>query len=225
MQIARQVTCSVCKGTGADTGGLEECDQCHGSGQIVKERQSGASVFREISTCRKCGGKGSIVKKPCGECRGRGYVEKTKELSVKIPHGAYSGYAIKKEGEGAPGKDLPGDLYVVIDVEKHAVFERHEDDLYRREEIPFTLAALGGRMETFDLEGNPYELEIPEGTQTGMISKIEGKGIPHLEREGRGDEYVVLKVVTPTDLSETQKELLKKFQKLESDRLREVGGR
>jgi molecular chaperone DnaJ len=213
--LARRETCPACKGTGAEPGGLKECDQCHGSGEIVNERRSGSSVFREIKTCKKCGGRGSIVTKPCDGCKGEGFVEKTKEIPVEIPAGTPSGYAIKVEGEGDPGKDLPGDLYIVVTVARHPIFERHEDDLYRQQEIPFTVAALGGEIETVDLEGNPYKLDIPEGTQTGTVVKIEGKGVPHLGREGKGDGFVVTKVVTPTNLSESQKELLREFQALE----------
>jgi molecular chaperone DnaJ len=214
-RLVRKETCPVCKGKGAEEGGLKECDQCHGSGQIVNERRSGSSVFREIRTCRKCRGRGSLIEKPCGERKGQGFVEKIKEIPVTIPPGAYDGFAIKVEGEGERGKDLPGDRYVVVNVAKHAIFERHEDHLYRQEEIPFTLAALGGQRETIDPEGSPFTLDIPEGTQTGTVFKIEGRGIPHLGREGRGDQFVVVKVMTPTGLSEHQKELLREFQKAE----------
>lgn len=215
IRLPRTEDCPVCKGTGAGPDGLEECDQCHGSGQIVNEKRSGSTVFREIRTCKKCRGTGSVVVKPCGECKGRGLIEKIKEIQVKVPQGADSGYAIKVAGEGEPGKDLPGDLHVVVNIAKHPVFERREDDIYREEEIPFTLAALGGKIKTVDLEGNRHELDIPEGTQNGTVLKIEGKGIPHLSGEGQGDEYVAIKVMTPTNLSDKQKELLGEFQKLE----------
>jgi len=215
VRLAETETCPVCKGSGAEQGGLEKCDACQGSGQIVNERRSGSSVYREIRVCRKCDGKGTIVVKPCKECDGRGFIEKPREISVTIPPGAYTGYAIKLEGEGEPGKTKRGDLYVVVDVARHPVFERHEDDLYRQEGIPFSLAALGGDTETADLEGSRHTLHIPEGTQTGEVLKIEGKGLPHLGREGRGDQYVVVRVVTPTGLKDRQKELLREFREIE----------
>ncbi len=217
IRLPKTEVCPVCKGTGAEPDGLKECDQCHGSGQIVDERRSGSTVFRQIRTCKKCGGKGSIITKPCAECKGQGFIEKIKEIPVKVPPGANSGYAIKIEGEGERGKDLPGDLYIVVDIAKHPVFERQEDDIYREEEIPFTLAALGGVKETSDLEGNRHRLDIPEGTQNGTVLKIEGKGIRHLDVDGKGDEYVAIKVMTPTNLSQEQKELLREFQRLEED--------
>ncbi len=218
VQLANGETCPVCKGTGAEAGGLQECDQCHGSGQIVSERRSGSSVYREIRTCRKCGGKGTVVVTPCHECNGRGFIEKTRKIAVRIPPGSPSGYVIKVEGEGQPGEGLPGDLYVVVAIAKHPTFERHEDDLYREEEIPLTVAALGGIVETVDLEGETHGLDIPEGTQSGTILRLEGKGVPHLGREGRGDAYVLIKVRTPTDLNEHQKRLLREFQALELHR-------
>ncbi|WP_028895583.1 J domain-containing protein [Syntrophorhabdus aromaticivorans] len=214
VRLPRREVCPVCRGTGAEPDGLQECDQCHGTGQIINERRSGSSVFREIRTCRKCGGKRSIVTKSCGECEGRGVIEKIKEISITVPPGADTGYAIKVEGEGEHGKDVPGDLYVVIDVAKHPVFERHGDDLYREQEISFTIAALGGVIETTDLESNRMNLEIPEGTQTGTVLKVEGKGMPHLGGEGTGDQYVVVRVTVPTNLNEKQKELLRQFQKI-----------
>ncbi len=213
--ISKMEVCPVCKGTGAAPGGLEECDQCGGSGQIITEQRKGSTVRQDIRTCRKCGGMGTIVARPCAACKGTGFVEKTKEVSVMIPPGAFSGYAIMIKGEGATNNHIPGDLYIVVQIKKHASFERHEDDLYMEKEIPFTLAALGGATETLDLQGNPFTVTIPEGTQTGAILRIEGKGIPHLGREGRGDVYVLIKVVTPTNLDRTQKELLRRFQERE----------
>jgi molecular chaperone DnaJ len=216
LRLAKEETCPVCKGKGAEEGGLKECDECHGSGQTVNERRSGSSVFREIRTCRKCDGRGSLIVKPCHECEGRGFVKKIKEIRITIPPGAYEGFAIKVEGEGEQGRDLPGNLYIVVRIAKHPVFERHDDHIYREAEISFTLAALGGEIESMDLEGNTVKVAIPEGTQAGTIFKIEGRGIPHLGGEGRGDEFVVVKVMTPTGLNEHQKELLRAFQKLEA---------
>jgi len=199
VELPRAEPCSACNGTGAEANGLSQCPSCGGTGQIVSERRSGYSVFRQISTCSKCGGKGVI--------------EKKQEITVKIPAGADTGYSIRVEGEGEKGEGLPGDLYVVLNVEKHPVFERHGDDIYLQQEVSFTTAVLGGEIKVPALEGE-LKLDIPEGTQTGAVFRIEDEGIPHLDCRGRGDEYVVVKVVTPTNLSRKEKELLREFQKL-----------
>jgi len=213
VELPETEQCQACSGSGAEPDGLAQCESCSGTGQIVKEQRSGYSVFCQLSVCGKCRGKGKVVTKPCKECGGKGIIEKTKEIRVKIPAGADSGYKIRIEGEGERGEDLPGDLYVVLNVEKHPVFERHGDDIYLQKEIAFTIAALGGKVEVPALN-NTLKLDIPEGTQTGTVFRIENKGIPHLDGWGRGDEYIIVKVVTPTNLSRKEKELLKEFQRL-----------
>jgi len=212
-ELPRTEPCSACNGTGAEANGLSQCPSCGGTGQIVSERRSGYSVFRQISTCGKCGGRGKVVKQRCKECDGKGVIEKKQEITVKIPTGADTGYSIRVEGEGEKSEGLPGDLYVVLTVEKHPVFERHGDDIYLQQEIAFTTAVLGGEIKVPALEGE-LKLDIPEGTQTGAVFRIEDEGIQHIDRRGRGDEYVVVKVVTPTNLSRKEKELLREFEKL-----------
>jgi len=213
IELPRVEQCPACSGTGAEADGLERCSSCQGTGQIVREQRSGYSVFRQISVCTKCHGRGHVVKKPCKECEGKGVIERTKEIKVTIPAGADSGYSIRVEGEGEKGEDLPGDLYVVLQLEKHPVFERHGDDIYLQQEIAFTTAALGGKVEVAGLNGN-LNLDVPEGTQTGAIFRIDGEGMPRLRGYGRGDEYVIVKVLTPTNLSRKEKELLREFQRL-----------
>jgi molecular chaperone DnaJ len=181
------------------------------TGQIVMEQKSGLGIFRQISFCPKCKGKGKIIKAPCRECGGKGVLEKPKDIAIKIPAGTDTGHIIKVEGEGEEGKDLPGDLYIVIEVIKHPAFERHGDDIYMQKEIALTTAALGGEIDVSNLEGKPVRLDIPEGTQTGSLFRIDGQGIKHLEGPGKGDEYVMVKVMTPTNLTERQKQLLREF--------------
>ncbi|OGO07440.1 MAG: molecular chaperone DnaJ [Chloroflexi bacterium RBG_13_60_13] len=205
--------CSACGGTGAQPGGLVDCRRCRGTGQIVMEQRSGYSVIRQITVCGDCRGRGKTVKKACKECRGKGIGEKTKEISVDIPAGCDTGYRIRVDGEGAEGDDLPGDLYIVIDTERDPVFERHGDDVYLQKEISFTTASLGGQVDVPGLEGS-LKLDIPEGTQTGAVLRITGEGIPGLNGHGRGDEYVIVKVVVPTKLSRREKELLRELETL-----------
>jgi molecular chaperone DnaJ len=213
IEIPREEPCPACGGAGAESDSLSQCPSCGGTGQVVREQRSGFSVFRQISTCDKCGGRGKIIKERCKQCDGKGVIEKKQEITVKIPAGADTGYSIRIEGEGERGEGLPGDLYVVLNVQKHPIFERHGDDIYLQQEIDFATAALGGEIKVPALEGE-QKLDVPEGTQTGAALRIENKGIQHLERRGKGDEYVVVKVVTPTNLSSKEKELLKEFEKL-----------
>jgi len=215
LDLSRLERCPACGGAGAKSGGAEECDVCHGTGQRVVEQRSAYSVVRQISACSNCGGKGKIVTQPCDECEGKGVVQRSKEIPVHIPQGADTGYRIRVEGEGEPGAEgtLPGDLYVILQVREHPLFERHGDDVYVMREISFPQAALGGEVDDIPgLEEN-LKLEIPEGAQTGAVFRILNQGIPHLDHPGRGDEYVVVKVVTPANLTEQQKELLRQFER------------
>jgi len=216
VELPRAETCTDCGGTGAKEGGLVQCEGCRGTGQILREQRSGYSVFRQITICIKCRGKGKVVKEACETCAGKGIIEKTKELEVRIPPGADTGHRIRIEGEGERGEGLPGDLYVVLNVEKHPIFERHGDDVYLEQEISLTTAALGGEIEVPGLDGD-LSVEIPEGTQTGTVFRIADSGIPHLDAYGRGDEYVMVKVVTPTNLSKEEKELLREFARLRQE--------
>jgi molecular chaperone DnaJ len=209
--------CSACSGSGAEAGGLERCTSCQGTGQIVREQRSGYSVFRQITVCGGCHGQGKVVKKGCKECKGKGVIEKAKEIKVTIPPGANTGYQIKVEGEGERNEGLPGDLYVVLHVEKHPVFERHGDDVYLQQDIVFTTAALGGTIEVAGLYGN-LNLDIPAETQTGTTFRIDGEGMPRLNGYGKGDQYVMVKVLTPQNLTKKEKELLKELDRLQKEK-------
>jgi molecular chaperone DnaJ len=222
IEIPRLETCRACNGTGAKKDGLKHCEACRGSGQLVTEQRSGYAVIRQITTCGKCKGRGKIILDRCDECKGKGSREKIEEITVQIPKGAAAGHSIRVAGEGEPGTDgaESGDLYVVLDVEKHPIFERHGDDIYVIKEIELPQAALGEELDDIPgLEGD-LKIHVPSGTQNGAVLRIAHKGIPHLSNHGRGDEYVVLKVVTPTGLSKEEKELLKKFQDLRKQRSR-----
>jgi molecular chaperone DnaJ len=221
IEIPKVEKCSACGGTGAETGGLEDCRRCRGTGQIVMEQRSGYSVIRQIMVCADCRGKGRIVKKACKECKGKGLTEKTKRIAVNIAAGADTGHSIRVEGEGEGSDGLPGDLYIVLDVAEHPLFERHGADVYTQKEISFTTAALGGSVDVPSLDGD-LKLDISEGTQTGAVFRITGEGIPHLDGHGKGDEYVIVKVVTPANLNRHEKELLREFKTL---RQKSGGGR
>jgi molecular chaperone DnaJ len=220
INLPRREVCPACRGTGAKEGGLIQCQSCHGSGQKILEQRSGYFISRQITTCSSCKGKGKIITDPCEQCGGQGILEKVRQISVQIPKGADTGYSIRIEGEGEQGDEMtePGDLYIVLEVQKHPIFERHGDDIFTTKEIGFPLAALGGKIDDIpSLEGN-LELEIFAGTQTGTLFRVMDKGIPHLANSGRGDLYVITKVITPTDLSEKEQELLREFDKIRKQR-------
>ncbi len=214
VELPKAPTCSSCKGTGAQPEGLETCRRCQGTGQIVREHRSGYGVVRQIAGCGECQGRGKTVKKACKDCRGKGVVETKKDLRISVPAGADSGYNVRVEGEGEASADgLPGDLYIVIDVERHPLFERHGDDVYIQHDISFATAALGGEVHVPGLSGD-LKVDIAEGSQTGTVIRVSGQGMPRLGKRGRGDQYVVLRVVTPTDLTREEKELLRHFESL-----------
>jgi molecular chaperone DnaJ len=214
IEIPRVSACSSCSGTGAQADGLETCRKCGGKGQIVSEHRSGYGVVRQIAGCGECHGRGRTVKKPCKDCEGKGVVETSKEFKISITAGADTGYSVREEGEGEPGRDgLSGDLYIVVNVERHPLFERHGDDIYLQHDISFVTAALGGQAHVPGLGGD-VRVDIAEGTQTGAVARVPGRGMPRLGKRGRGDQYVVLRVVTPTYLTREEKELLQQFQEL-----------
>lgn len=218
IKVNKTKLCSSCQGSGAKEGGLMSCHHCGGSGQIIREQRTGYGVLRQISACNHCHGKGRIVKESCPDCQGKGFIEEVREITVSIPKGADSGYGIKIEGEGEMGGDIamPGDLYIMLKVDKHPVFERHGDDIYMTKEISFTQAALGGTIEDIPGLYGTLKLEIPEGTQTGAIFRIDEEGMPRMNGYGKGDQYVMVKVVTPQNLTEKEKWLLSEFARLQA---------
>lgn len=214
VELPKTVACSSCNGIGAQPDGLETCRRCQGTGQIIREQRTGYSLVRQITVCGECRGRAKIIKKACEECEGKGIIETRKELRITIPAGADSGYSVVVEGEGEVSVDgPPGDLYIVLNVERHPIFERNGDDVYVQHDISFTTAALGGQVQVPGLKGS-LKVDIAEGAQTGTVIRIPGQGMPRLGKRGRGDQYVVVRVVTPTNLSQEEKELLRRFENL-----------
>ena len=182
----------------------DSCPACHGSG---------AKPGTAPVTCRSCGGAGRVLTDPCKECRGEGRIPTEKTLSVNIPAGVDTESHLRISGDGEAGMQggSPGDLYVVIHVQDHPVFERREDHLVCTVSISFSQAALGAQIKVSTLEGDePFT--IPEGTQTGSRFRLKGKGIPHLNGHGRGDLYVFVRVVTPTKLTREQRQVLEQLE-------------
>ncbi|HKL48057.1 MAG TPA: DnaJ C-terminal domain-containing protein, partial [Desulfuromonadales bacterium] len=186
------------------------CPTCQGAGQVRFQQ----GFFSMTRPCPDCGGQGKVIEDPCPECRGNGRVRSKKTVTVKIPAGVETGNRLKLAGEGEAGSHggPPGDLYVVLSVEDHPIFEREGQDIICEVPISFAQAALGTETEVPTLDGK-IKLKVPAGAQSGKIFKLSGKGIPHLQGYGRGDELVVIRVETPTRLNSRQKELLEEFAK------------
>ena len=209
--IPRYEACEVCGGTGAKPGSkTERCPDCGGHGKV----SSSSGFFNVIRTCPRCGGEGTIIKTPCSACGGRGRVRTKRNIKVKIPAGVDTGSRLRIHGEGEAGEKgaKPGDLYILLEVRPHEIFERHDADLYCEAPISFVTAAMGGEVEIPTLEGK-IMMRIPAGTQSGRVLRLRGKGIAHLHDHGRGDQLVRVQVDVPDDLTIEQRRILKDFAK------------
>jgi len=215
IKIDRQEECEVCGGSGAKPGtSRKTCPTCGGSGEIKTYKDTMFGRMVSATTCHTCRGEGTIVEQPCENCQGRGRVRKTKKIEIKIPAGVDDGSVIKLSGEGEPGlRGGPrGDLYVAISVEPHELFKRDGYDIYYDIPITFVQAALGDEIEVPTLDGK-VKYKVAEGTQSGTVFRLKGKGVPHLRTGARGDQYVKVVVEVPRSLSEKQKEILRDFAK------------
>lgn len=211
IRVPRLETCSACQGTGAKPGTMTTaCPTCGGSGQV--RYSQGFFSVRQI--CNRCGGEGKVIETPCPNCRGQGRVHRRREISVKVPPGVETGSRLRMAGEGEAGLRgaLPGDLYIVIHVREHEIFERHGNDLLCEVPISFSQVALGAEVAVPTLDGK-VKMKIPPGTQTGKVFRLKGKGIIHLHGYGKGHQYVRVIVETPARLNEKQKALLREFAK------------
>jgi len=217
--VQREERCGECKGTGAKgSGGMRTCPVCRGGGQQRVEKRTPFGYFATVTTCGRCGGRGKVVESPCPRCKGTGVESLRRDITVKIPAGVSAGNHLRLTGEGSAGEygGGKGDLYVVIHVKPHDIFERHGDDLYLEVPITFSQAALGAEIEVPTLHGKA-KLKTPAGTQSHTVFRLRGEGIPHLQGSGRGDEHVKAMIQTPKKLSGKQKELLEQLSKVEDN--------
>jgi molecular chaperone DnaJ len=213
LQIPRLEKCDVCEGQGTEKGTKPEtCVACGGSGQTRYQQ----GFFAVMRTCPNCAGKGQIIKNPCKNCRGAGRVEKEKTIEIKIPAGVETGSRLRVSGEGEAGLNggPSGDLYVVIHVAEHDVFERQGANLYASVPISFAQAALGAEIQVKTLDGEET-LKIPAGTQTGTVFRLKEHGMPNLGGRGRGDLFVAVTLVTPKNLTKEQRKLLEQLAEIE----------
>jgi molecular chaperone DnaJ len=211
--IPRLEKCDECDGKGAEKGTTaESCITCQGSGQ-VRYQQGFFSVMR---TCANCGGKGQIIKNPCKKCKGAGRIEKEKTLEVKIPAGVETGSRLRINGEGEAGVNggQSGDLFVVIHVAEHEMFERQGANLYSAVPVTFAQAALGAEIDVKTLDAQE-KLKVPAGTQTGTVFRLKNHGMPVLGGRGKGDMFVAVTVITPKTLTKEQRKLMEQLAEVE----------
>src|SRR5499425_3907832 len=209
IRVPRQEYCESCNGTGAKKGtGVVACQACGGRGQIVYQQ----GFFTINRTCPSCQGAGQIVKERCPDCKGQGRIDRERTIELRIPPGVDAGTRLRVAGEGEPGPNggPTGDLYVVLEVKEHPFFERRGADLYCTIPISVTQAALGTELQVPGLNGEE-RLKIPEGTQSGAVFRIKGKGLADPHGGGRGDLYYHVRVLTPTKLTREQRKIMEQL--------------
>jgi molecular chaperone DnaJ len=209
IEIPKEEPCQACHGSRVEPGHQPSvCKHCGGRGQA---RQS-HGFFTINRTCEHCNGEGYVIKDPCRACKGRGYNRTQKKLRIKVPPGVDTGARLKLRGEGMQGygSTSPGDLYVVLTVKEHAIFEREGDDLTVQVDVNFPLLCLGGQITVPTIEGSA-EISVPAGTQPGRIFRIKGMGVTKSNGYGRGDELIYLNVSIPSNLTDKQKTLLEEL--------------
>lgn len=209
IKVPTWVNCETCGGSGAKKGSTPKtCGTCHGAGQVRMQQ----GFFSVQQTCPTCHGKGTVIEDPCAACHGQGRVQETKTLSVKVPPGVDTGDRIRLGGEGEAGENggPPGDLYVQVAVREHPIFTRDDSNLYCEMPIPFTTVALGGEIEVPTLDGQ-VALKIPEGTQTGRMFRLRGKGVKPVRGGPQGDLICRVIVETPVKLTAEQRHLVEEL--------------
>lgn len=224
IRYGREIGCDTCHGSGAKPGtSPESCRDCGGSGQVSFSR---GGILRISQPCPRCQGRGVTITDPCGSCRGRGVITKDETLTVRIPPGVSTNTQIRIDGRGEAGQmgGPPGDLYVITRVQDHPLFQRRGDNLYVEVPLSYTEAALGAKIEVPAIKeaDGVTRLTIPPGTQTGNQFRIRGYGVPHLNGRGAGDQYVVVVVQTPRNLSSREKQLLKELGEASGEKPREA---
>lgn len=213
IDITRTENCSECQGTGSKPGTQPvRCPNCDGAGEVRRVQASIFGRFTNITTCPRCHGEGRIITEPCPTCRGSGRQKQHRRISVKVPPGVDNGNQIRLRGEGEAGTrgGPPGDLFVVITVIEHEYFRRDGDNILYELPLNFAQVALGTEVEVPTLDDDS-KLKIPAGCQTGTVFRLKNKGVPHLNGRGRGDQLVMVSLVTPESLNKEQRRLFKEL--------------
>lgn len=215
IRIPKTDRCGTCSGSGAKAGSSPEaCKRCGGSGQ-ERFQQGFLNMAR---TCQGCRGTGVVITNPCTTCGGSGTVRSSSTLSINIPPGIDTGARLRVSGEGEPGPrgGPDGDLYVFVTVEPHQIFKREDTDIICEVPISFPQASLGTEIEVPTIEGN-VKLKIPAGTQPGKVMRLRGKGVTSLRSSRRGDQFVHIRVETPSKMNKRQRELMEEFANISND--------
>ncbi len=215
IEFEKQDLCDSCKGSGAKPGTTPVvCVQCGGQGRIAQQGFGG--MFRMVTTCPNCRGRGTVVREHCPSCGGTGRQMKKRTVTIKIPPGVHEGQAVRVVGEGEAGEGAsrPGDLHCYIAIRPHPIFTRHNNDLVCQVPISFTQAALGAHIDVPTLKG-PEPLDVPAGSQHGEVFKLRGKGLPDARSTRTGDELVQILVEIPRKLTDRQRTLLREFAQTE----------
>jgi len=226
IEIIKPEVCSKCDGSGSAAGSKPaSCRVCGGRGAVAQAQTTMFGSFTRATTCVNCGGTGQVITSPCRSCRGEGRVSAASTVKIKIPPGVVEGMRLKLGGYGAAGRrgGPPGDLYVDITVRPDKVFKRSGHDILVSVAISFSQAALGCELNVPTLEGDE-QIVIPGGTQSGSVFKLKGKGVPYMNRRGRGDQLIEALVQTPTDLSDEELELFERLSDINGANGKAQGG-
>ncbi|WP_101910728.1 molecular chaperone DnaJ [Marasmitruncus massiliensis] len=220
IQIQRLEQCETCGGTGAKKGtSPETCSECGGTGQVKVQQRTPIGIIQTTRTCTRCNGKGKVIKEPCSSCRGMGRVRHSRTLEVSVPAGIDDGQTFMLRGQGDQGINggPAGDVNIMVTLRPDELFERDGFDVWCDIPITFSQAVLGDEITVPTIDGK-VKYEVPEGTQSGTVFRLRNKGIQYVNGRGRGDQYVKVNIEVPRNLSSKQKDVLKDFEKLSSDK-------
>ena len=216
VSLRNQQKCDVCKGSGGEPGSSQEnCNTCKGQGQVVQEQRTFLGSVQSVATCPHCHGRGKIPSKKCKHCGGDGIKAKTSIHKIKIPAGIDDGQAIRLTGMGASARygGINGDLFARVHIKSQKTFERRGFDVYTSVSVSYSQAVLSDKVEVETLDGK-LKVVVPAGTEHGQLIRLRGKGITHLGRQSRGDQYIVVKIEVPKKVNRKVKKLLEELDDL-----------
>ncbi|MDD5356446.1 MAG: molecular chaperone DnaJ, partial [Candidatus Omnitrophica bacterium] len=218
LNVPRYELCSTCKGSGEKPGSKKTtCSQCNGRGQVTVS----SAFFHMTQTCPKCQGQGRIITAYCPSCNGQGRIKQARKIHVKIPAGIEHGSHLRIRGEGEEGQGGSGDLYVLVHVKPHSIFDRNGQDVLCEVSVPMAKAIMGGEATVPTLNGS-VKMKVPKGTQGGRVFRLAGKGLPSVRSSSKGDELVKINVQTPENLTKEELRLIEQFAKSRGEEVDKV---